>query len=247
MDTLGRFSDRAVDYAAARPSYPDAVVEAVLEPFAGAGDLLAADLGSGTGLFARLLAARGVHVAAVEPNAAMRAAAEPAPRVQRVGGVAEHTPFRPLTFDLVTVAQAFHWFDGLYALREMHRILKPRGRLAIVWSEKDETDDVTGAFGAIVRRAAPGARFAQPDSKRPDAVFARPFFIYVHERWFPYEQVLDADGLRRRAQSASYTPADGPAKDRMLQELDGLHRASADAAGRVRLRYRTHLLTAHPA
>ena len=81
QDPTGRFRDRAADYAAARPSYPAAALDALLEGLGAPAALVVADVGAGTGIAARLVAERGARVLAVEPNAAMRAAAEPHPRV----------------------------------------------------------------------------------------------------------------------------------------------------------------------
>lgn len=80
-DPTRRFSDRADAYARFRPSYPASAIDAILAGLAPPATLEAADVGAGTGIASRLLGDRGVRVAAVEPNAAMRAAAAPHPRV----------------------------------------------------------------------------------------------------------------------------------------------------------------------
>src|SRR5688500_14656893 len=106
-----RFSGRAESYVRFRPSYPAAAIDAVL---AGLGDparLVAADVGAGTGISARLLADRGGRVDAVEPNTAMRAAAAPHAGVRWHGGRAQATGLPDASVDLVLCAQAYHWFD----------------------------------------------------------------------------------------------------------------------------------------
>src|SRR5205085_9077451 len=72
LDSVGRFSDRAADYVKFRPTYPAAAADAILAGLEPAGKLVAADVGAGTGISARLLAERGVRVVAVEPGSAMR-------------------------------------------------------------------------------------------------------------------------------------------------------------------------------
>src|SRR5690606_36647496 len=109
--------------------YPPALIDAILGGLDA--PIRAADVGAGTGISARALAQRGVEVVAVEPNAAMRAAAAPHPRVTWREGTADDTGLPDGAVDLVLVAQAFHWFDPPGALREFHRILRPGGRLAI--------------------------------------------------------------------------------------------------------------------
>ena len=105
-----RFHDRADDYARSRPSYPEAAVAAILHGIT-ADPPHVADLGAGTGILSRLLADRGAVVTALEPNASMRDAAAPHPRVRWAAGTAEATGLPAGAFDAVTVAQAWHWFD----------------------------------------------------------------------------------------------------------------------------------------
>ena len=111
MSFTERFADRATDYVAGRPSYPAAALDALFDGLGDPGDVLAADLGAGTGISSRLLAEYGAQVLAVEPNAAMREAAEPHPRVEWIAGTAEWTGLGEASIDLVTAFQAFHWFD----------------------------------------------------------------------------------------------------------------------------------------
>src|SRR6478672_12882184 len=81
LDTVQRFSDRASDYVKYRPTYPAEALSAILDGLGPPGELVAADVGAGTGISARLLGDRGLHVIAVEPGEAMRRAAAPHPRV----------------------------------------------------------------------------------------------------------------------------------------------------------------------
>jgi SAM-dependent methyltransferase len=223
-----RFADRATDYVAARPSYPAAAIDVL---FAGLGDpaeVLVADLGAGTGISSRLLAERGARVLAIEPNAAMRAAAEPHARVEWIAGTAEHTGLGEATVDLVTAFQAFHWFEPHAALREMVRVLRPGGRAAIVYNERDEDDAFTRDYGAIVRRYA-------TDDTEARRVQARAGFAAI-EAWqsprqhvFPNAHVLDLNGVLARARSASYIPKEGPAAEAMFAEIRALvERYAAD-------------------
>src|SRR5689334_8771077 len=95
-----RFFDRAGDYARYRPGYPGAAIDAVLEGLPKA--CTVADVAAGTGILSRLVAARGARVLAVEPNAAMRAAAAPHPGVVWSDGTAEATGLPDGSVDLVT-------------------------------------------------------------------------------------------------------------------------------------------------
>lgn len=233
-----RFSDRADDYRRYRPTYPEAAIDAVL---AGLGDplgLVVADVGAGTGISARQLAARGVRVLAVEPNAAMRASAEPDPRVTWVAGRAEATGLPDAGADLVVCAQSFHWFESSAALAEFRRILRPAGRLALMWNERDESDPATAEYSTQVARASNG----HPATRRhsaPQPLLASSGFPRVQTLALRHEQALNADGLVGRAESASYAPKVGPARDCMVAALRAMHATYADADGHVTLVYRT--------
>src|SRR2546422_6524846 len=100
MNPTGRFTDRAEDYARCRPTYPPAAIDCVLRGLGDPAGIVAADVGAGTGISARLLADRGIRVFAVEPNAAMREAAVPHQSVAWREGTAESTGLAPESVDL---------------------------------------------------------------------------------------------------------------------------------------------------
>lgn len=133
-----RFTGRASDYVAGRPSYPEESLDALFDGLGDPAALTVVDLGAGTGIAARLLAARGVRVIAVEPNAAMREHAVPAANASWKAGTAEQTGLARASVDLAAAFQAFHWFDHEVALREMTRIVRPGGRAAVVYNERDD-------------------------------------------------------------------------------------------------------------
>jgi hypothetical protein len=149
-DHAARFTERAEDYAAHRPSYPDACIDAMLRGMGTPGMLAAADVGAGTGIMARLIAARGPLVVAIEPNGAMRAKAHEHERVLMEDGTAEATGLRDASVDLVVCAQAFHWFDPPAAFAEFRRVLKGTGRLALVWNEVDATTEIGAGYREIL-------------------------------------------------------------------------------------------------
>ena len=116
--------------------------------------MVAADVGAGTGISSRLLAECGVRVLAIEPNADMRQAALPHPLVEYREATAEATGLADATVDLVTCFQSFHWFNPQPTLLEFNRIVKPSGRLAVVWNDLDENDEFSANYIHLVRTAS---------------------------------------------------------------------------------------------
>jgi SAM-dependent methyltransferase len=146
------FGAVADEYERARPDYPVAAVERLRRELGGgaSGALRWLDLGAGTGKLTRML--REERVVAAEPLAAMRDHfARVLPDVPLIAAVAELLPFADRAFGAVVCAQAFHWFDGERALRDIHRILEPGGGVALIWNTRDETVPWARALGDILR------------------------------------------------------------------------------------------------
>ncbi|MBX3437044.1 MAG: class I SAM-dependent methyltransferase [Planctomycetaceae bacterium] len=240
QNPTGRFSDRADDYVRYRPTYPAAAIDAILDGLSP--PIVAADVGAGTGISARLLAARGGRVIAVEPNAAMRAAGEADERIEWRDGTAEATGLAAAAVDLVLCAQSFHWFRPPEALAEFARILKPGGRLCLMWNQRDPNDPFTSAYTQALLEV--GAE--HPMERRPfDPLVVASTGDFETPRCleFPNTQRLDLPGLIGRAQSASYAPKQGQAHEEMVRQLTAIFQQGRDKAGCVTLRYvtRTYL------
>ena len=245
MRPTTRFTDRAEDYAKYRPTYPAQAIDALLEGLVSAArsgtlhaPIVAADVGAGTGISARLLAERGVRVIAVEPNNAMRAAAEPHPLIEWRSGVAEATALPDACVDLVLCAQSYHWFEPAAACREFARVLRPGGCLALVWNDADETDPVARGYYDLVREASDGAGPTSHQTAACNPTLAPPFDqARVRRLRFRNEQRLDEPGLIGRAMSASYVPRTGPRAERLIEGLRDLHSRHAAPDGRIALVY----------
>ncbi|WP_329026564.1 class I SAM-dependent methyltransferase [Streptomyces sp. NBC_01423] len=135
------FDRAAAQYAAARPSYPDALFDAVEDiagrPLRGARTL---DVGAGTGISTRRLHDRGARVVAVEPGPGMAAQLRrDLPDVPLVRGDGNRLPFATASADLITYAQSWHWTDHARAGAEVRRVLRPGGALALWWNVTDNT------------------------------------------------------------------------------------------------------------
>ena len=243
LDPTGRFSDRAEDYWRYRPDYPAAAIDAILRGLGDPRRLTAADIGAGTGISARLLAGRGARVIAVEPNAEMRAAAEPHPRVEWLAASAEATGLEPASLDLLLAAQAFHWFRAREALLEFHRVLGPKGRLALMWNTRDRRDPLTrGYIEAIC--AVNGEDPAERLPLDPATIHEDGWFSPARAVTFDHGHALDRDGLVGRAMSDSSVPRRGAAFEEIRLRLEALFDRERGADGRVVMRYVTRLYLA---
>src|SRR4051794_3864890 len=135
-----RFSTRVQDYVRFRPRYPQALYEFLRDELSVGSGSVVADVGSGTGIFAEPLLAAGAVVYAVEPNPQMRGAAEQLlsryPDFHSVAAAAEATTLPDRCADLVSCAQAFHWFDQPRAAAEFKRIARPGGAVAVIWNQR---------------------------------------------------------------------------------------------------------------
>jgi SAM-dependent methyltransferase len=245
-DPTSRFDDRADDYRRGRPGYPPALFD-LLEECCGLGPgAVVADVGAGTGIFTELLLRRGARVLAVEPSAAMAAAAEKALGARAgftsVRGRAEDTSLEASSVDLVTVAQALHWFEPRAARREFARILRPDGFVAAVWNaRRREGSAFLLGYEALLERW--GTDYAEVGRRRGEEDAARALFGEgaYQRRVLEHAQPLDRDALHARLLSSSYTPAaDDPRRAPMLEDLDALfdvHRKD----GTVTIEYATEL------
>jgi len=207
------FSRSADAYDRARPDYPPAAVAWLAERLGLWPGRTVVDLAAGTGKLTRPLAATGAEVVAIEPVAEMRARIGDA-AARSLDGTAEAVPLPDASADAVTVAQAFHWFDGPAALAEIHRVLRPGGALALVWNRRPLENPVHAAIERIVapyRGDAPAHR-----SGAWRAAFdATTLFGPLEERTFAHSRPHDADALADRVGSTSFVAAldDGPRAD----------------------------------
>ncbi|MCL2702178.1 MAG: class I SAM-dependent methyltransferase [Defluviitaleaceae bacterium] len=138
-----RFDGMGKEYSQFRPCYPDAFMDYLYSDIGMAECGAVADIGSGTGILTKQLLLKGSRVYAVEPNDSMRAVAEDDLKAftyfYSYNGTAEDTGLLDGCVDFVTAAQAFHWFDRRRFKAECGRILKPGGKVILVWNRRDES------------------------------------------------------------------------------------------------------------
>jgi SAM-dependent methyltransferase len=245
---LGRFSGLADLYARCRPTYPDAAIECIISRCGlRHGASVMVDIGCGTGISSRLFAERGFYVIGIDPNPEMlrKAITETAlltlerPPEFR-SGQAEATGLADGVADVVLSAQAFHWFKVEAALREIYRILKPNGWVALMWNERDESDPFTSAYGAVVQSTPEAQAIEFPRGRAGEPLLFSPLFVDAERLVFANEQRLNEEGLLGRAFSASYAPKNLPEIDAFAAGLcDVFARFQQD--GQVVIHYETSL------
>lgn len=241
LDPKDRFSDRVEDYVKYRPNYPELAIDAILKGLASPSQLVAVDIGAGTGISTRQLAERGVKLIAIEPNAAMRNAAIdgiPKHNIEWRDGTAEETNLLDASVDLVTCFQAFHWFDPEPTLLEFRRILKESGRLAVVWNNRDRNDVFTAEYSQIIQKSSKNHP-AESRMKKLEPLLATPYFVNFKEYTFAHKQDLDLNGLIGRAMSSSYLPREGKEREELISDLQDLFQNFSQQEDCVSLVYST--------
>ncbi|MCE9604861.1 MAG: methyltransferase domain-containing protein [Planctomycetia bacterium] len=244
-DSKARFSNRVDDYIRYRPGYPPEVLEILRREAGLTSDFTIADIGSGTGISTEMFLRNGNTVFGVEPNEAMRSAAERLlsgyPKFRSVAAPAEATTLADGSIDMLTAAQAFHWFDRARTRPEFVRILRPRGLLVILWNTRlvDTTPLLRGYEALSIEFATD---YQTIDHRNVDDKIIAAFYApsRCEKRTVPNHQVFDYAGLQGRLLSSSYAPPLGhPRHEPMLAALRNLFEEHAvpDAAGRRTVRF----------
>jgi SAM-dependent methyltransferase len=243
VNSIRRFSSRVDTYVRFRPTYPRQIIETLERDCGLTRDSIVADIASGTGIFTKLLLEHGNRVFGVEPNAEMRSAGEEFlaaySNFKSVEGTAEATTLEYRSVDLVTAAQAGHWFDRQKSRQEFVRILKPGGWAVLVWNERktDSTPFLRDYEGLLLRYGT------DYNEVRHEHTVVGEFFdpLPFQERTFDLQQVFDYAGVEGRLMSSSYAPRPAhPNHAPMLRELRQIFdRHQQD--GKVSIEYTTRM------
>jgi SAM-dependent methyltransferase len=237
------FAAAADAYERSRPDYPAEAVVAIVERLDLRPGRTLLELGAGTGKLTRMLAPSGARIIALEPVAEMRARlAAAVPSVELLAAAAESIPLPARSVDAVVVAQAFHWFDAIRALSEIHRVLRPGGRLLLTWNRRDETVPWVAALAAVLS----DMEASEPRAWRP-VLDSCALFEPFESVSFRHGQQLTRGGVLDRVASISHVAAaEPPVRAALLAQVTAALDADPDTAGRelVELPYDTRVMWA---
>jgi SAM-dependent methyltransferase len=247
MDSKARFSNRVANYAKYRPGYPHGVLEYLSRAVGLSRGSAVADVGSGTGILTSLLLDAAKIVYAVEPNPEMRLAAEALLKNRNnfvsVDGSAEDTHLAAKSVDLVTVAQAFHWFDRQKTKAEFVRVLKSGGKVVLIWNNRETVGDAFSEQYEELLRAHAIDYNEVNHMKMGDEDFKNVFRNgkYESAAFENRQPEMDFDMLLGRVLSASYVPLPGEGNyDDFVERLKRIFEKTS-RNGRVVPRYTTVL------
>lgn len=205
-----RFSDRVEDYVKYRPGYPVEIIAFLQKTYRLTTDKIIADIGSGTGISAKLFLDNHYSVTGIEPNKEMREKSEALLKdysnFQAIDATAENTMLNNNSIDAIVAGQAFHWFDRAACRGEFERILKPGGLVVLIWNERLTQNDFAKAYDKLIVRYSNDYRAV--DHRNIDSKSIKDFCdpYPVSLKIFSNKQVFGFDGLRGRLLSSSYAP-----------------------------------------
>ncbi len=245
LKSTERFSDRVSNYIKYRPSYPDELIDTLASICHLDSQSIIADIGSGTGKFSKLLLDKNYRVVGVEPNKEMREVAEhqfsKLNNFISIEGESEETSIKSSSVDLITVAQAFHWFNRKKTRKEFERILKPTGYIALIWNQRNLDFPFQKEYDQMLREYATDYNTVNHMSLTiEDFVdFYNPGEISTFE--FVNTQYFELDGFLGRMQSSSYTPKTGTKEyEALIKAAENLFN-KFENKGSIRFEYETFL------
>jgi ubiquinone/menaquinone biosynthesis C-methylase UbiE len=185
-DWAHSFGGVADAYERGRPTYPPEAVTWLL----GEQPLTVLELGAGTGKLTRVLSSLGHDVHATDPDEAMLAVLErQVPGVRAAVASAEDIPLGDASVDAVIAAQAFHWFDLDRALPEIARVLRPEGRICLLWNHRNEKIPWVRRLGALI-----GTQEQQDDPAQ--ALIFSELFGFVEDHEVSHWQIIDRKSIQ---------------------------------------------------
>jgi ubiquinone/menaquinone biosynthesis C-methylase UbiE len=245
IETAERFNKRVQNYVKYRPQYPPEMLELFRQEMNLTKSSAIADIGSGTGISARVFLENDNQVIGIEPNQLMRDASKEYlsdySNFKVVNGTAENTTLADKSIDLIIAAQAFHWFNNAKTLKEFRRILKENGFVALIWNERQlQANKFLINYEQFLIEF--GTDYTQVRHDTINKKTLQDFFEKeIHSATYSNSQTLDFEGLLGRTLSSSYMPSEeNPRFNEMKKSLKRLFAEYAEK-GRITILYNTNI------
>lgn len=214
MDNTKKFNGIADEYTQSRPSYAAEFIKCLFSKYNFSDSSVVADIGSGTGKFAKQILDKGCNVICVEPNTDMRLVAEKElceyPNFKSVAGSAENTMIPDSSVDFITTAQAFHWFDTPSFKKECSRIIKPEGKAFLIWNARNNEALINKELHRVYSKYCPEFKGFSGGTKPHDdrikyffdnnyeyITFDNPLYFdrekFISRKVFGHKEVLSSD------------------------------------------------------
>lgn len=243
MIMRSEFNDKTKEYAIGRPAYPEAIINKMKELGIGKQSIIA-DIGAGTGLLTNMLCQLGCKVFAIEPNIEMlnecKQYCSANTNIEYINALAEKTELEEQSIDIITIAQAFHWFDKQLCKAEFKRILKEDGYVIILWNDmQKDSEFAKGYIDTLYKykiKNTAGISNFDPNKEKFD-FFGQDYIKIFYDNWQP----ITEEGLIGNALSLSYTPSKLDSNyDEFLQEIHNLF-LEYQQDGKVTFHYKTEM------
>ncbi len=225
MDNTKKFDGIANEYTQSRPSYAAEFIECLLSKYYFSAPSVVADIGSGTGKFAKQLLDKGCNVICVEPNTDMRLVAEKElceyPNFKSIVGSAENTMLPDSSVDFITTAQAFHWFDTKRFKDECFRIIKPNGKTFLIWNTRNTEALINQKLHSVYSKYCPSFKgFNGGTNPHDDRI---KYFFDNNYEYITFDNPLyfDREKFINRSLSGSYSLKKGDSNfDLYIKEIE---------------------------
>lgn len=227
MDATKKFDGIANEYTKSRPSYAAEFIECLFGKYGFSASSVVADIGSGTGKFAKQLLDKGCNVICVEPNTDMRLVAEKElcgySNFKSVSGSAENTNLPDNSVDFITTAQAFHWFDTKNFKEECSRIIKPNGKAFLIWNTRDTDALINQKLHRVYSKYCPDFKGFSGGTKPHDDRIK--YFFDNNYEYITFDNPLyfDREKFINRSLSGSYSLKEGDSNfDLYIEEIENI-------------------------
>lgn len=217
------FSERAAIYVKHRPTYPPELIQYIQQHTRLTAGATAADIGAGTGIFSALIAEKVQQLYCIEPNDAMRQQCQQYlssyHNCHIIAGTAETTGLPDGSIDVISVAQAFHWFDIPRALQEFRRIAKPDAQLLLIWNDRAKDTPFMQQYEQAIETFALDYQRLGYKKHFDETALTHCFSNNRQKITFRHAQYLSFTELMGRLQSSSYAPVAGTDAYRQLSDF----------------------------